>query len=118
VKVRFFATLVFCVASIALAACGGDGTSSSSTGATGATGASGSSDTAATTENRMRDALAQGGVTGTDADCVINDIQSNLSADEIQKGVEAFDSTGKNTPGLSAAIAAATASCDVKGGTP
>jgi hypothetical protein len=115
-KVRVLTALICCVASIGLVACGGDDETNSTTAATGATGAADSSD--ASIEDRMRAVLAQGGVTGTQADCVIDGLNSALSADQLQEAADTFDSTGENTPEFEEALGTVAGGCDLEADAP
>jgi hypothetical protein len=110
-KVRVLTALICCVASIGLVACGGDDETNSTTAATGATGAADSSN--ASTEDRIREALAQGGITGTQADCMVDGLNNALSADQLQEAADTFDSTGENTPEFDEAVSTAAGGCDL-----
>jgi galactitol-specific phosphotransferase system IIB component len=115
--VRVLAALACCVASLGFAACGGGGDSTSSTTSSTAaeTGASGQSGTASSSqiEQAFRDGLAQQGITGADADCVVNEIQNHISGADFLAAVQQHAQTGQDDPKFTAALSASFTACNV-----
>jgi galactitol-specific phosphotransferase system IIB component len=115
--VRTLAALACCGASLGVAACGGgdDSTSSSTTSTAAETGASGESGAATSSqiEDAFREGLSQQGITGADADCVVDEIQNHISAEDFIAAVQQNAQTGQDDPAFTKAMSETFSACNV-----